>query len=174
MTRSDPTVTAIDLVDLPTRYPRTVGRNARLGSHGSGGTSTVAILRTDSVHVGWGLVERVVAGEWTETVIGRPLSELIDPDSGVRDDAYGFLDVPLHDLLGQVLDLPVHAILGGQRRDHGRGVRRGDLLRRSRSGRESAGDRRPAGRVPLRRGAGLPRLQAQDRPGTPLAGSGRG
>ena len=54
MTRSDPTVTAIDLVDLPTRYPRTVGRNARLGSHGSGGTSTVAILRTDTSQVGWG------------------------------------------------------------------------------------------------------------------------
>ena len=114
MTRADPAITAIDLVELPTRYPRTVGRNARLGSHGAGGTSTVAILRTDSVHVGWGLVERVVAGEWTETVIGRPLSELIDPDSGVRDDAYGFLDVPLHDLLGQVLDLPVNAILGGR------------------------------------------------------------
>ncbi len=32
----------------------------------------------------------------------------------MRDDAHGFLDVPLHDLLGQVLDLPVHAILGGR------------------------------------------------------------
>jgi D-galactarolactone cycloisomerase len=114
VTRSDPTITAVDLVDLPTRYPRTVGRNARLGSHGSGGTSTVAILRTDTTHTGWGLVEHRGAGDWLEMIIGRPLSELIDQDSGVRDDAYGFLDVPLHDLLGQVLDLPVHAILGSR------------------------------------------------------------
>ncbi len=114
MTRADPTLTAVEEVDLPTRYPRTVGRNARLGSHGGGGTSTVAILRTDTVHVGWGLVERRGVGDWAETIIGRSLSELIDPDTGVRDDAYGFLDVALHDLLGQVLDLPVHAILGGR------------------------------------------------------------
>jgi D-galactarolactone cycloisomerase len=114
VTRSDPTITAVDLVDLPTRYPRTVGRNARLGSHGSGGTSTVAILRTDTTHTGWGLLEHRGAGDWLKVIIGRPLSELIDQDSGVRDDAYGFLDVPLHDLLGQVLDLPVHAILGSR------------------------------------------------------------
>ena len=74
MTSSDPTITAIEVVDLPTRYPRTVGRNARLGSHGSGGTSTVAILNTDSKHVGWGLIERGGPGDWAEMIIGRPLS----------------------------------------------------------------------------------------------------
>ncbi len=150
MTRADPTVTAIDLVDLPTRYPRTVGRNARLASHGSGGTSTVAILRTDTSQVGWGLVEGRRAGDWRETIIGRPLSELIDPDSGLRDDAHGFLDVPLHDLLGQVLDLPVHAILGGSGDTtvevYDGAIYFDDLDPAS----ESAGDRRPAGRVPRR------------------------
>ena len=114
MPTSDPTITRVDLADLPTRYPRTVGRNARLGSHGSGGTSRVAILSTDTARTGWGLVEQTPAGDWDGLVVGRTLSELIDPETGIREDALGFLDIPLHDLLGQVLDQPVHALLGSR------------------------------------------------------------
>jgi L-alanine-DL-glutamate epimerase-like enolase superfamily enzyme len=112
MPTSDPTITRVELVDLPTRYPRTVGRNARLGSHDSGGISRVAVLSTDTARTGWGLVEQTPAGDWDGLVVGRALSELIDPGTGIREQALGFLDVPLHDLLGQVLDQPVHALLG--------------------------------------------------------------
>nr|WP_156607011.1 enolase C-terminal domain-like protein [Auraticoccus cholistanensis] len=98
---------------MPTRYPRTVGRNARLGSHGSGGESQVAVLRTDSGAVGWGLVEG--AGGDVDAAVGRSLSELLDPATGVRSEEHRWLDIALHDLLGVVEDVPVHALLG----DHG-------------------------------------------------------
>ncbi len=113
MPTSDPTLTSIELRDLPTRYPRTVGRNARLGSHGSGGTSRVAVVSTDSGATGWGLVEQT--GD-PEDLVGRPLSELVDPATGVRDEAHRWLDIALHDLLGVVHDLPVHALLGSRGR----------------------------------------------------------
>jgi D-galactarolactone cycloisomerase len=114
LSSADPMITSVELITLPTRYPRTVGRNARLGSHGSGGTSSAVILTTDSGHRGWGLVEQPLAARDTDRLVGRPLSELIDPATGVRDKDLMALDVALHDLLGQVHDLPVHALLGSR------------------------------------------------------------
>jgi D-galactarolactone cycloisomerase len=111
MTRSDPTITGVQLLELPTRYPRTIGRNARLGSHGSGGTSTVAVITTDTGASGWGLVEG--HPDPITTIVGRPLSELIDAASGVRDDDHLRFDIALHDLLGVVEQRPVWDLLGG-------------------------------------------------------------
>ena len=110
--KTDPTIIGVELAELPTHYPRTVGRNARLGSHGDGGSSTVAILSTDSRQTGWGLVEGSVSPTMINEVIGSPLSDLIDPATGVREDRHLWLDAALHDLLGMVLDLPVYAMLG--------------------------------------------------------------
>jgi D-galactarolactone cycloisomerase len=105
--RSDPLIRSVELRTLPTRYPRTVGRNARLGSHGTGPDSRIAVLHTDDGRAGWGLVEQ----EGTlDTVEGRPLSELLDPRTGVRE--HPWLDIALHDLWGVVEDSPVHALLG--------------------------------------------------------------
>lgn len=110
MSLTDPTITSIDVVELDTVYPRTVGRNARLGSHGSGGQSTAAVLGTDAGHRAWGLVEGPRSD--VDTIVGKSLSELLDPAIGVRDLAHVWLDVALHDLLGVVRDEPVHALLG--------------------------------------------------------------
>lgn len=110
MSPSDPVITSVDLTTLRTRYPRTVGRNARLGSHGDGGESTVAVIGTDSGARGWGLVER--RPEDHGSLVGTPLSQLIDPATGVRDPANAWLDVALHDLAGVVHDVPVWAMLG--------------------------------------------------------------
>lgn len=116
MTAADPIVTGLELGALATHYPRTVGRHARLGSHGSGGESRIAVLRTDDGRTGWGLVEGglVEGGAMpVDSVVGRALSELVD-DDGVRDPAHLPLDIALHDLLGVVRDQPVHALLGGR------------------------------------------------------------
>ncbi|TQM02932.1 mandelate racemase/muconate lactonizing enzyme family protein [Pseudonocardia kunmingensis] len=112
MTLADPTVTRVDVVGLPTRYPRRVGRNARLGSHGTGGESRVAVIGTDTRHQGWGLAEG--PGGDVADVVGRPLSDLIDPATGVRHERHLWLDIALHDLLAVVHDQPVHALLGGR------------------------------------------------------------
>ena len=95
---------------IQSRYPRTIGRNARLGSHGNGGVDDVVILHTDTGKTGWGLA----AGPVPEDVVGRSVGELIDPATGVREPGLRGLDFALHDLAGQILDLPVHALLGGR------------------------------------------------------------
>lgn len=104
-------VRRVERSTIRTRYPRTVGRNARLGSHGDGGTAEIVVIQTDTGKTGWGLLAGPVPAE--EQVIGRSVEDLIDPGSGVRDEAVKGLDFALHDLVGQILDLPVHAILGG-------------------------------------------------------------
>jgi L-alanine-DL-glutamate epimerase-like enolase superfamily enzyme len=111
---ADPVITRVDVITLPTRYPRAVGRNARLGSHGSGGTSTAVIVSTASGPRGWGLVEQPSAAAQTQLLVGRPLSELIDPATGVREKGLTVFDAALHDLLGQVHDVPVYELLGSR------------------------------------------------------------
>ncbi|ADB31472.1 Mandelate racemase/muconate lactonizing protein [Kribbella flavida DSM 17836] len=108
-------VTAVERSAITSRYPRTVGRNARLGSHGSGGDAEIVILRTDTGKAGWGLVAGALPAE--DQVVGRSVLDLIDPATGVRDQAVAGLDFALHDLVGQIEDQPVYAILGarGQR-----------------------------------------------------------
>jgi D-galactarolactone cycloisomerase len=108
---AEPCVSAVRTGTVRTVYPRTVGRNARLGSHGGGGDSPVAVVETSSGHQGWGLVEGR-RGD-VSALIGRPVAELIDPAVGVLDADLQWLDIALHDLAGVLLDLPVHELLGG-------------------------------------------------------------
>jgi L-alanine-DL-glutamate epimerase-like enolase superfamily enzyme len=110
MSESEPVVTAVTTGTVRTRYPRTVGRNARLGSHGSGGDTPVVVLETDTGHRGWGMVEGPPAD--VSALVGRPVAELIDPAVGVLDPSLYWLDIALHDLAGVLLDLPVHRMLG--------------------------------------------------------------
>ena len=72
MSRTDPVITEVSHHRLPTHYPRTVGRNARLGSHGDGGESAVVVLRTDSGATGWAMTEQSVAPGLDDTLTGRP------------------------------------------------------------------------------------------------------
>ena len=108
----DHVVTAVDQSFITSVYPRTVGRNARLGSHGNGGTNSIAIITTNTGHRGWGLVEgRFGNGD---EIVGQTLADLIDPERGVLKPSYLWLDFALHDLAGIALDVPVHEMLGSQ------------------------------------------------------------
>ena len=100
-------------VDLP--WPRFVGKNARLDDHGRGPRETVCVLRTDRGAVGWGSLQGRAADATalTERLVGRAVSELIDPAAGVRDDRWRVVDIPLHDLAATVLGVPVWKMLGG-------------------------------------------------------------
>lgn len=98
---------------LRSRYPRTIGRNARLGAHGDGPTALAVSVRTDSGATGWGMYEGPEPD--LQACVGRPLEEIFDAGSGVLDPAALPLDVALHDLACHLLDQPVHQMLG----DHG-------------------------------------------------------
>lgn len=95
-----------------TRYPRTVGRNARLGWHGDGPTSTAVVVRTGAGAAGWGLVAGRL--EDPDRLVGRRLDEVFDPTIGVIEDAAAPLDFALHDLAGQILGRSVAQLIGGR------------------------------------------------------------
>lgn len=103
-------ITRVDHTTVTTVYPRTVGRNARLGSHGAGTTSPVVVLQAEGGAVGWGLASALPVPD--DLVVGRAVDELFDPAAGIRDPTLVPFDFALHDLAGQLLDVPVHTMLG--------------------------------------------------------------
>jgi L-alanine-DL-glutamate epimerase-like enolase superfamily enzyme len=105
----------IEPIRVSSRYPRRIGRNARILDHGTGIDDNAAILRTDSGATGWGLV---AAETLPHDLIGRRLGDLFDPGVGVVDDAALPLDAALHDLAGVVLGVPLYELLGGAGRPH--------------------------------------------------------
>lgn len=112
MTLAEHRIAAVEVSSLDTRYPRTIGRNARLGSHGSGPRQTVLLVRTDQGAYGWGLAAGPSDG--LDALVGQPLRVLFNPSVGVVDPAALPLDFALHDLAGRILDQPVYELLGAQ------------------------------------------------------------
>lgn len=104
-------IIAVESTRVRSRYPRTIGRNARLGAHGDGPDVLAITVRTDAGASGWGLYEGPEPD--LTTCIGRPLEELFDPAAGVIAPDALPLDIALHDLAGRLLGLPVHTMLGG-------------------------------------------------------------
>ncbi|MGC4105195.1 MAG: enolase C-terminal domain-like protein [Thermomicrobiales bacterium] len=103
-------IATIDRADLPSRYPRTVGRNARLGSHGNGPTARYATIRTDQGATGWGVLRP--GADHDADLIGTALGDLFAPETGVTDARADALDFALHDLAGVILNQPVYQMIG--------------------------------------------------------------
>jgi L-alanine-DL-glutamate epimerase-like enolase superfamily enzyme len=100
----------VEVSVVVSEYPRTVGKNARLGIHGDGPTSPIAIARTDQGAAGWGLLRGKQHA--FDDIIGRTLTDLFDPDVGVTARDAKPLDFALHDLAGVVRDQPIYQMLG--------------------------------------------------------------
>lgn len=107
---ADQRIDRIQTGQLAYSYPRTVGRNSHLGSHGSGGSLPILVVRTSSGATGWG----IAAGSLSALpgLVGSRLGELFDPAVGVVNEAALPLDFALHDLAGQLLGEPVYSMLG--------------------------------------------------------------
>lgn len=103
----------IEVLRLQSHYPRLIGKNARLDVHGTGAPCRIAVVHTDRGATGWGVLCGPRDGD-TSTLVGRRISDLFDPDSGVIDDRALPLDFALHDLAGVILAQPVHRMLGSQ------------------------------------------------------------
>ena len=95
---------------IQAHYPRAIGKNARLGAHGTGPSAQIRELVTDQGARGWGLCG--ATPENTADIVGRRVSDLIHPAYGVFGDGEAF-DLPLHDLAGVILDQPVWRMMGG-------------------------------------------------------------
>ncbi|UFU03093.1 mandelate racemase [Ruania suaedae] len=108
---SDQRLTAVEIIDIEVRYPRTIGRNARLGSHGSGFGARAVRLTADAGGSGWGVVEG--SARDLEQWAGHRLDELFDPAIGLLEPAAKPLDLALHDLAARTAGVPVFELLGG-------------------------------------------------------------
>jgi L-alanine-DL-glutamate epimerase-like enolase superfamily enzyme len=110
-TSLDERIAAVHTVRVRSRYPRTVGKNSRLGSHGDGPNSQVRVLVTEGGATGWGI--SWTKPEETPHIVGRRVADLIDPGEGVIAPEAMAYDFPLHDLAGVLLGQPVWQMLGG-------------------------------------------------------------
>jgi D-galactarolactone cycloisomerase len=108
---SEHRIQRIETRTLQDRYPRLVGRNARLGHHGTGGRYQIRILTTDEGAKGWGMSHG--PDEQVQKFVGAKVSDLFDVVEGTNEDAL-LLDIPLHDLAGSILSLSIFAILGAK------------------------------------------------------------
>lgn len=95
------------------RYPRLHGKNARLSYHGFGGEVTAAKLYTNQGAAGWGQISDKLetAREVLPLLEGKALSALFACDTGILDDRLHAFDLPLHDLAGQILGIPVSKMI---------------------------------------------------------------
>jgi D-galactarolactone cycloisomerase len=109
---------AVKTLEVKSRYPRTVGQNARRGVHGTGPTSQVTVLLTDRGATGWGISgDGPLCDSDVSRLIGKRVAELFDPRVGVvaseaNSHAARVLDLALHDLAGTILGQPVYQMLG--------------------------------------------------------------
>jgi L-alanine-DL-glutamate epimerase-like enolase superfamily enzyme len=108
-------LSSIEFKRVAQPFPRLVGRNSRLGVHGRGSSPEVAILRTDRGATGWGMIDGPSENirKLESSIIGKPIDDLFNPASGIRDNKFKGIDIPLHDLAGVILGLPVWKMIGG-------------------------------------------------------------
>jgi len=98
--------------EISSRYPRTVGRNARRGVHGAGPTTQVRVITTDRGAIGWGISRARDLDP--ASLIGKSVAALFDPQMGVIAPEAFALDFALHDLAGVILEQPVYEMLGAR------------------------------------------------------------
>jgi L-alanine-DL-glutamate epimerase-like enolase superfamily enzyme len=82
--------------------------------HGQYKTANYVRLFTDQGASGWGSAR---FGEkdkdaLKESVMGKTVDQLIDPDSGILEGVERAFDLSLHDLAGVILGIPVYRMLG--------------------------------------------------------------
>ncbi len=96
------------------RYPRLVGKNARLGLHGYGPDVEICVIKTDKGASGWASLRgsRKEAQQLASTMVGKTVADFFQQDIGIKDDNYIPFDIALHDLAGVIVDKPVYSLLG--------------------------------------------------------------
>lgn len=104
----------IDFSHVRLRYPRLVGKNARLDLHGHGPDVEICVIKTDKGATGWASLRgsRKEAEQLATTLMGKTVAEVFQTNKGILDDRYIPFDIALHDLAGVILEKPVYALLG--------------------------------------------------------------
>ena len=91
--------------------PRKAGCNSRLGEHGLYVRPAIARITTTDGASGFGFSP--ISREKAQEIVGFQLSDAFDAESGVTEE-FRMLEYPLWDLVGQLAEKPVYAMLSGE------------------------------------------------------------
>jgi D-galactarolactone cycloisomerase len=107
-------ITDIKFTSVKLRYPRLVGKNARLDIHGWGPEAGIHVLYTDKGASGWGLNRgsQESISSLFDLIRGKYVGDLINPATGIVSPLHEGFDFSLFDLAGKILDRPVYRLLG--------------------------------------------------------------
>ncbi|KGE13150.1 enolase C-terminal domain-like protein [Sphingobacterium deserti] len=96
------------------RYPRLVGKNARLDLHGHGPQVDICTIHTDKGAMGWASLRgsRKEAEPLAKELLGKSVADVFQTNIGLTAAKYIPFDIALHDLAGVILNKPVFALLG--------------------------------------------------------------
>ena len=110
-------IQSIKFSTVELKYPRLVGKNARLDLHGYGPTVEICCLITDKGATGWASLRgaKQDAEKMTNELIGKKVSEVFATKIGTLQDRHIPCDMALHDLAGVILQQPVYALLGKEK-----------------------------------------------------------
>lgn len=108
----DVRITRIVGFDLPSRRPKLVGKNSRLGVHGDQARDRMVRLFTNAGIEGLGNCR--LGQDELAKLLGKTPLEWFDASRPSIDDVTGAQDMPLWDLVGKLLGKPVYELLGGR------------------------------------------------------------
>ncbi|MDR2563633.1 MAG: mandelate racemase/muconate lactonizing enzyme family protein, partial [Prevotellaceae bacterium] len=108
----------IKFSEVQLKYPRLVGKNSRLGVHGTGPKLTFCTLTTDKGANGLGLLRsgKEKAQELFASIKGKSVAELFSPSQGTLSEQHYAFDFCFHDLGGVILNKPVYELIGGNKK----------------------------------------------------------
>ena len=105
-------IAKIEKVRFEYRWPRHVGKNARKDNHGEHHRGLAFRIYTDQGATGWALGSGRAKDHELAQIKGKAVVELISPEKGIEQEVSPHLDLALHDLMGNILNKPVHQLIG--------------------------------------------------------------
>jgi len=104
-------IVKIEARRLQDRYPRMVGRNAKGNPAGRGGSYQLRMLTTDKDKRGWGM--SAPPEERVRKFVGARVGDIFGLENGPIEEAFA-IQIPLYDLVGNILEVPVYELLGAR------------------------------------------------------------
>tara|TARA_B100001250_G_scaffold414183_1_gene451153 strand:+ start:8325 stop:9461 length:1137 start_codon:yes stop_codon:yes gene_type:complete len=95
--------------------PRSIGYNARKGTHGPNITDAVVRLFTNSG--AWGIGPANISQDTAKALLGSKVDEIFQLPYGAIDKGIK-IDLPLWDLTARILSLPLYRLLGARGKRH--------------------------------------------------------
>lgn len=104
-------IAEIEVKQSTDHYPRFVGRGAHGNPTRRGFGRQIRIVVTDKGVRGGAMSG--ISEEEIKKLIGARIGDIFDPERGTLPEA-SMIDLPLHDLAGQILEEPVYVLLGAK------------------------------------------------------------